>query len=68
MPDVTTHLTSAQIALYLSIAVALIPVCAFFAASETSLLSVRESRISQLVHEGDRRAAIVGRLRERPER
>lgn len=68
MPDATSHLTLGQTELYLGIAVALIPICAFFAASETSLLSVRDSRISQLIQEGDPRAAIVGRLRERPER
>ncbi len=39
---------------------------AFFAAAEIALVSVRRTRIKQLVEEGDQRARTVQKLLERP--
>ena len=39
---------------------------AFFAAAEIALVSVRRTRIKQLVEEGDRRAIVVQKLLDRP--
>ncbi len=40
----------------------------FFACSEFAIISVRKSRIAQLVAEGDERAAIIGELQQDPHR
>ena len=61
------HSSIGHALVYLAVAAVLILVNAFFAASETSFLAVRDSRISQLVGEGNKRAAIVARLKEHPE-
>ena len=69
MPPIsTTHYTLSEWVVFIGVAIFLLVVNAFFAASETSLLSVRDSRISQLVEEGVGRARAVERLRDRPER
>ena len=52
----------------LSLILLLILVNGFFAASEISLISLRKSRVRQLVKSGDRRARKVQKLQEEPER
>ena len=52
----------------LSLILLLILVNGFFAASEISLISLRKSRVRQLVKTGNRRARKVQKLQEEPER
>lgn len=40
----------------------------FFACSEFAIISIRKSRVAQLIDEGDERAAIIERLQEDPHR
>src|ERR1700735_3259873 len=51
-----------MVALHLFAVIALVGVNAFFSAAEFSLVAIRQSRVKQLVEEGDARARIVESL------
>jgi len=52
----------------LFVVILLIAVNGFFSMSEFAIISIRKSRISQLVAEGDERAAIIENISRTPNR
>ncbi|MDH7601469.1 MAG: hemolysin family protein [Armatimonadota bacterium] len=55
-----------RILLRIAVVLLLVLLNAFFAAAEIALVSVRRTRIKQLIEEGDKRAELVQRLLEHP--
>jgi len=59
---------SLELALILGAIVLLLVLSAFFSGSETAITAASKARINALEKEGDRRAGLVGRLTEAPEK
>ncbi|HET6382320.1 MAG TPA: hemolysin family protein [Armatimonadota bacterium] len=64
----THHLTPTAWIAYMVVMLLLLVLIAFFSSAETALLNVRDSRIAQLVEEGNRRAMAVERLKAKGQR